>query len=374
MKFLLEMLGMTNQCNIKCSYCDWEKHPYHKMSEEDYVVAEKNIRKTRGIMDKYYPDYCLVQYSGGEPFLYPRIVEMVLNEYYDKWIRLNTNGLILSEDILNKIKKHGKTYLAISIDGCTLESMEPRIGKDAILLEKILDNLDRAIKMDIPVMILCTLNTQNIGEFPTFVNYLEERYIDAIEDGMLALPAHCVTSYSVKHNEIEESAIIDEFDRYIHSEGRKHALLKNIIPHYEHMIYYLRNNDRKVPCKISDWTVSMHFRGNSIVDDCKFLSFGCGMRGVRDLGGFDIRNDVEVEKFINILDDAESEGRDGFRFKKYDVGGEKECSTKCFPDWIMFDLILTGKADMQAAQDWFVLFRDQRVCNFISNFVEKKAV
>ena len=28
----------------------------------------------------------------------------------------------------------------------------------------------------------------------------------------------------------------------------------------------------------------------------------------------------------------------------------------------MFDLILTGKADMQAAQDWFVLFRDQRFC------------
>ncbi len=25
MKLLLEMLGMTNQCNMRCTYCDWNK-------------------------------------------------------------------------------------------------------------------------------------------------------------------------------------------------------------------------------------------------------------------------------------------------------------------------------------------------------------
>lgn len=374
MKFLLEMLGMTNQCNLKCSYCDWEKHPHYNMNEKDYAVAYENIKSTRAIMEKNYPEYCLVQYSGGEPFLYPRIIEMVLEQYHDKWIRLNTNGLSFPINLLKKIKNHGMTYLAISIDGCTLEAMEPRIGKNEVLLNKILDNLDLVVKMEIPVMILCTLNTKNISEFPNFVNYLETKYADAINRGLLALPAHCVTSYSVKHNEVEENEIIEQFERYIYEEGRKHSLLKNILPHYEHMIYYLKNRNRKVPCTISNWTVSMHFRGNSIIDDCKFLSFGCGMRGVRDLGAFDINNNIDVDKFLKALDVTDKEKKDLFRFKEYDIGGELECSTKCFPDWIMFDLILSGQADYEDAKKWFVLFRDSMVQKYIIDNNVMKAV
>lgn len=368
MKFLLEMLGMTNQCNLNCSYCDWVKEPYHTMTEDEYKVARSNIEKTREIMDTNYPDYCLVQYSGGEPFLYPRIVEDVIDIYHDKWIRLNTNGLSFPDSVIAKIKEQGKTYIAVSIDGITMEAMEPRLGKQEKLLKRILINLDILIKNEIPVMILCTLNTKNIDAFPGFVEYLENNYSDAIEKGMLAMPAHCVTSYSIKHDEIEDGKIIDRFEKYITGEAKNHILLKNILSHYEHMIYYLRNNDRKVPCTIYNWTTSMHFRGNSIVDDCKFLSFGCGMRGVRDLGKFNINDPEQVKDFVDKLEYVEGNKKDEFRFKKYDVGGDQECNTKCFPDWIMFDLILTGQASLENAENWFILFKDENVKEFIREF------
>ena len=362
---------MTNQCNLKCTYCDWEKHPYHKMTDSDYAIAKENIKKTREVMDRYYPEYCLVQYSGGEPFLYPKIVGMVLDEYADRWIRINTNGLLFSDEILQKVKEHKKTYLAISIDGCTLKSMEPRVGKSASLLKSILSGLDKAVKMEIPIMILCTLNMKNISDFPEFVDYLESRYMSAIEKGMLVMPTHCVTSYSIKHDEVEGN-VIDTFEKYIRAKGKDHPLIKPILNHYDHMIFYLRNNDRKVSCTISDWTVSMHFRGNSIVDDGFFLGFGCGMRGVRDLGTYDINDDNSVANFVNSLKDVEMNDRDEFRFKEYDVGGNRECSTKCFPDWIMFDLILSGQVEVEKAKDWFILFKDTNVQQFISNYVTGK--
>mgnify|MGYP001044173134 CR=1 FL=1 len=371
MKFLLEMLGMTNQCNLNCTYCDWKKEPYHSMTEEEYLIARKNIEKTREIMDESFPEYCLMQYSGGEPFLYPRIIEDVLDVYHDKWIRLNTNGLSFPDSIISKIKEHGKTYVAVSIDGFTMKSMAPRIGTQENLLKKILDNLDMLISKEIPVMILCTLSIANITDFPSFVDYLESKYSDAIAKGMLAMPAHCVTSYSVKHDEVEDSEIIDKFENYIKNEAQNHILLKYILPHYEHMIYYLRHNDRMVLCTISDWTISMHFRGNSIIDDSHFLSFGCGMRGVRDLGAFDINDSKDISLFVNKLQYVEENKKEEFRFKEYDVGGEKECNTKCFPDWIMFDLILTGQASSDNAQKWFVLFKDKKVKDFIKYFSEK---
>lgn len=116
----------------------------------------------------------------------------------------------------------------------------------------------------------------------------------------------------------------------------------------------------------------MHFRGNSIVDDGFFLGFGCGMRGVRDLGTYDINDDNSVANFVNSLKDVEMNDRDEFRFKEYDVGGNRECSTKCFPDWIMFDLILSGQVEVEKAKDWFILFKDTNVQQFISNYVTGK--
>ena len=47
MKFLLETLGMTNQCNLRCTYCDWEKEEYKSLTQEEYKIAKNNLEETR---------------------------------------------------------------------------------------------------------------------------------------------------------------------------------------------------------------------------------------------------------------------------------------------------------------------------------------
>lgn len=372
MKFLLETLGMTNQCNLRCTYCDWVKEDYKSLTQEEYKVARKNLEKTREIIDKYYPDVCLVQYSGGEPFLYPEIINYVVDIFKDKWIRINTNGISIKDEQLNAIKEHGKTYLAISIDGINEKAMEPRLRGNKALLDKILENLDRAVMAGVPVMILCTLSLDNIEYFPEFVEYLQEKYKKEIDEGMLVLPTHCVTSYATKHNEVEGN-IVGGFKKYIEENVEKYPLLNNISEHYEHMIYYLENKERKVPCSISDWTVSVHFRKNQIVENGCFTSFGCGMRGIRELGEFDVNDEKQVSEFVNKLSDVEkNKDIDPLRFKKESYQEnkeiERECVTKCFPDWVMFDLIISGLVPIEKAEKWFVLFKDEKVKKFIQKY------
>lgn len=372
MKFLLESLGMTNQCNLRCTYCDWEKEEYKVLNEEEYEIAKSNLKKTRKLIDEYYPEICLVQYSGGEPFLYPLIINYVLEIFKDKWIRINTNGINIQKEQLKKIKEHGKTYLAISIDGINEKAMEPRIRGNKAILDKIIENLDRVVMAKIPVMILCTLSLDNIEFFPEFVEYIQKKYKKEIDEGMLVMPTHCVTSYATKHNEVE-GEIVKRFKDYLMNNVDKYPLLNNISEHYEHMIYYLENKKRRIPCSISDWTVSVHFRKNHLVEDGHFTSFGCGMRGVRELGEFDINKDEQMLEFVNKLCVVEmNKDSEPLKFLKEDYQEnkeiERECITKCFPDWVMFDLIISGLVPIEKAEKWFVLFKDKKIKNFIEKY------
>lgn len=369
MKFLLETLGMTNQCNLRCTYCDWKKDSFKTLTDKEYEQARLNLENTRNLVDKYYPEICLVQYSGGEPFLYPKIIDYVLDVFKDKWIRINTNGTSIGEETLRKIKNHGRAYLAISIDGINLKAMEPRIGKNRYILDKILDGIDRTVEAKVPVMILCTLNLDNIEYFPELVEYLQKKYSREIEDGMLVMPTHCVTSYAKKHNEVEGEAV-NKFKSYILNNIEKYKILNNISEHYEQMLYYLENRERKIPCTISNWTLSIHFRSNHLVEDGRFASFGCGMRGINEIGEFNINHSEEVSQFLNQLEIIE-ENKDSFplRFLKEDYQEDKEiervCTTKCFPDWVMFDLIISGVVSIDKAERWFVMFKDNKVKRYI---------
>jgi organic radical activating enzyme len=90
MKLLAEILGMTNYCNLRCTYCEWKMKPTKRLDEPSYEAATRNIRRIGEVVRSTFPDVVIVEYSGGEPFLYPRIVEALLDTFPDKWLRVST--------------------------------------------------------------------------------------------------------------------------------------------------------------------------------------------------------------------------------------------------------------------------------------------
>ena len=377
MKFLLECLGMTSQCNLNCNYCDWQKDSNFDLSEEQLANAKKHLRKIREVIDRKYSDIALVQYSGGEPLLYPDILEEVFHVFHDKWIRINTNATLLTDEIIKMAKDHGKVYIAVSLDGATLSANFPRVKGNRETFETILKNVDKVVKNEVPLMVLCTLNQQNIREFPVLVDYLTEHYEDAIEKGMLVMPTHSVTSYS-KDNGTPDTEVITQFCKYIDENVDKYKVLSNIRAHYENLEHYLVHREREVKCSIYDWSLSMHFRKNDMIDSGKFLSFGCGMRGVHELGYFDINREEEIQELSEKVAHYDINRKLGYynsseQISEYNLLNDN-CSGKCFPDWVVFDLILQEKISLEAAANWFVLFKETKMQGLVKKYREQRTL
>ncbi len=377
MKFMLEILGMTNYCNLDCLYCDWEKKEKVALCDSMLDNAKTNLKNIHEEIQINNPEVQIIEYSGGEPFMYPEIIEIILNEFNDKWIRLITNGLNVNEDLIQKLKKHGKTFVCLSLDGHNIQANYPRLRNDEKKLEKILLLLDRLVSEKIPVMILCTINKYNIDSFKFYLNYLEDKYEEAIGTGMLVMPAHYVTNYCKDNGKpdeknIEEFAI--EIKKLILDEESK--IINSIKEHYEELIYFMLNNTRKNKCTLPMWSISTHFREDNIINSGEFLSFGCGMRGVKTLGTFLANNKEEISKALiksndlNLLNDVYASEVDTLDKDKQIV--KDVCFNTCFVDWTVFDLILNNKISYETAEKWFIIFKDENIKNFFIEFKSKK--
>ena len=366
MKFLLEILGMTNYCNLRCSYCDWDFEPNYPrpLSPADLSALQRNLRGVRAMMEEHFPEVAMVEYSGGEPFLYPEAVREIITTFPDKWIRLITNGLLVEDSNLDEIASHGKAYIALSLDGPNDEANFARFHGRSQMLRTVLSTLDSIVEREIPAMVLCTLNRRNMAHFPAFVIFLEERYGAAIDAGRLVMPAHSVSEFENPKGRPEKGSCQELMD-FVEEQGDDHPLIGRIIEHYRHLTFFMHNYQRKMTCNVFKWVVSAHFRYNEILSSGRFLSFGCGMRGEYELGMFDINAAESVSDFVRSVT---SPGLEQLLTSPETM--TYQCREGCFIDWVIFDMILGSVVSLDRAADWFVVFRDPMVRSFVHRYRE----
>ena len=351
-KFAAQILSMTNQCNLRCAYCDWKKDKFHELSEQDILNAADNIKALRAVLDNKFPSVQLIEYSGGEVTLYPEILDIILTTFYDKWFRIVTNGTTINGDFIKKIKNHGKVFVALSLDGNSIEANRPRFNHNLSLFNHVLRNLRELLHNNIPVMLLCTINSANISRFHEYTRYLEEEYRQCIEDGLLFMPAHYVFNYSgdngtpTREQELKFTGYLDTTNDII---------VKKLSEHYTELSCFIENRKHLHACHIPEWCLPIHFKGNSIINDGKFTSFGCGMRGKINFGEFNIHN---LDNFSSLVNDKSLLNNVKFT-------NNENCENYCFVDWYIVDLILQGVIPIATAQRWFMFFKDDSIVNYI---------
>lgn len=362
MKFLLEILGMTNYCNLNCSYCDWEKHPYTSIENQEIINMKSNLKKLADYVNIEYPEIQLVEYSGGEPFLYPEIIMELLDVFNDKWIRIITNGTLINDEHIRRFKKRGKIFIAVSLDGHTLDMNTTRFYNNEDNFKKTLETIDKLIQNKIPTMILCTISQINIDKFPNYISFLEEKYEKAINDGLLVLPAHSVCDYG-KDRKRAISNSCNKFTDFVKNSPEHHPLIYKIQKHYENLAFFLSNKERFRHCSLYDWSISVHFRGKEIIENGNFFSFGCGMRGLVDLGLKNINSSNDLKLYKQQLDKENLQS-----IFENPLKSPYQCRNECFVDWEAFDLIINNDISIEEAEKWFVLFKDTNIKKFIKNY------
>ncbi len=105
----ISWLEPTTRCNLRCEGCYREANgPGHKTLEEVRADLEmfKKLRKSDSM-----------SIAGGDPLVYPHIVELVRMVKEMGWKPvLNTNGLALKEPLLRELKKAGVFGFTFHID------------------------------------------------------------------------------------------------------------------------------------------------------------------------------------------------------------------------------------------------------------------
>jgi MoaA/NifB/PqqE/SkfB family radical SAM enzyme len=125
--FLVQLV-VTRKCNLKCSYCNESD----RVSEPvPYETLFERIRKIRSLGS------LSIEFTGGEPLLHPRLVELVAGATAMNFPRrmLISNAILMKDDVIRAFNDAGLTYLQVSVDGVssnsstkkTLDTLRPRL-------------------------------------------------------------------------------------------------------------------------------------------------------------------------------------------------------------------------------------------------------
>lgn len=140
-------LGVTERCNLRCSYCCYSGHYKEHRKHSSKQLPINDIKPVIDFMVKYSTkDVITVDFYGGESLLkFDWIKEFVKNTRQTKdktWeYELSTNGILLNQEVVEWLVNNG-FKIFVSVDG--IEDDHDRCRKDAgghNTFSRIYDNL-----------------------------------------------------------------------------------------------------------------------------------------------------------------------------------------------------------------------------------------
>lgn len=112
------IIETTNRCNLSCTHC-----PHTEvMKYPNYSVGDMGISLYKKIIDEasQYKNITIRPFADGEPLLHPHIIEMIkYTSDRNLHIWLNTNGILLTEEMGLALLEAGCDELEVSIDAAT---------------------------------------------------------------------------------------------------------------------------------------------------------------------------------------------------------------------------------------------------------------
>lgn len=157
-------------CNQKCLHCYAAGQEYADTKE----LTTEEWKKAIDVCKENYISQ--LTFTGGEPTKRDDLVELI---DYSKWFvtRLNTNGVLLTEELCEKLNKASLDSVQITFYSANKEEHNKLVGADNF--EKTVQGIRNAQKANIPISIntpLCSIN-KNYIETLKFLHDLGIKYV-----------------------------------------------------------------------------------------------------------------------------------------------------------------------------------------------------
>ncbi len=146
-------------CNLACSYCSVASSPQAR--KRSLGLERVKMLVDEAVMEGFTEIYM----TGGEPFLEPDIVDMVLYATERLDVVLLTNGMLYQGYRLEQLKRltgRERLVLQTSIDAASAENHDRNRGKGS--WQKAMDGLRLAKTLDLPVRVGMTSTPETVHE------------------------------------------------------------------------------------------------------------------------------------------------------------------------------------------------------------------
>ncbi|NLN66209.1 MAG: radical SAM protein [Clostridiaceae bacterium] len=156
---------ITNKCNLRCLHC------YNSSGSNGIIeneLSDKEIETLIYDVIKLKPyNFC---FTGGEPIHRKKILIDSIKKLSNNAIKSSmvTNGLLLTEDLINELKESGLDQIQISLDGDSLahDTLRNRQGAYDI----VIDSISKIREKRIPCHIGFVPTKESIKDFEHVVN------------------------------------------------------------------------------------------------------------------------------------------------------------------------------------------------------------
>ena len=168
----------TMACNFRCPYC-YEKGREHVTMDKETVKKVKEYFKK--LKENYH--HVGITWYGGEPLLAFTIIEELMESIYENFKHecvtsgAITNGYLLTEDVVKRMKELNISSVQITIDGPPELHNKRRMlpsGEDTFFV--ILNNMNKALEVyqELKISIRVNVDKSNISGVDEIIKYLKE--------------------------------------------------------------------------------------------------------------------------------------------------------------------------------------------------------
>ncbi len=175
----------TLQCNFACDYCYQGDHgDYNKFA--DKMSLDTAVRVGDWIereMDRQHPSMLTLTFFGGEPLLNLPVMYAMSERLWGASVRRGaamrinviTNGLLLTEDVVERLLPYGLNGIKVTLDGDrdTHNRMRPLRGGQGTF-DRIIENV-RRVAGRCNIAIGGNFDESSVDSYPALLDFLREQ-------------------------------------------------------------------------------------------------------------------------------------------------------------------------------------------------------
>lgn len=158
---------LTNKCFLKCNHCFIKDCGRLNSSELEYETLINTLEDFK--KNKVF----IVAYTGGDPLLYPKILDVLKETYKRKMLPLlGISGIGVTEDLARKIHDTGVSCVQVSLDGSNEELNSKFRGKN--VFSQVVESIRNLQKSQINVNIAICISNENFNDYKNLINLCKE--------------------------------------------------------------------------------------------------------------------------------------------------------------------------------------------------------